>query len=414
MYEGSLSDLGTIKQKGFLYSEKYGDKVIGLHNKRDYFFELNFLLDSLLDFNRCGENISLEYLKGKVTSFLIDCFFTKTDERHKCINKFYEDLKKELRDNLVEYTVPLLIENLSFDSEMFVGDVKFVDYSPENRKKLLENSPIESHIPDIYQPEPKNIEKTLDRMKQVKSIGITKVTSIDFYKALEEASEKVEEALNVVRLFNINSYFGIFGGYNRPIFHEVIAINAKTGFVSSSTGWDGDIIECKFSADELKGDAKKAFENICAILKKGKESREEMENKLLIAINIFGDIQKSIEIQHNISKMFTALETLLVFNRFENKGDNIAERAVLINHISKEERIEKHELINKMYNCRNDLVHSGSTDFKRLQYDYLLVELLLCILNIAKHIDKYPKQENWEKIIKDAKDIVFETKLIFQ
>ena len=33
---------------------------------------------------------------------------------------------------------------------------------------------------------------------------------------------------------------------------------------------------------------------------------------------------------------------------------------------------------------------------------------------MAKHIDKYPEKKDWMKIIKEAKETMFETKLIFQ
>lgn len=412
MYEGSLKNPEILNPGEFAYSEKHGERVIFFHDIRNYKLKTNYLTEKIIDLNDFEKNTSLEYLTKKINRFLIDCFFIEKEERHVYINNFYDKIIKELNECKREYIVPLLIENLSFDSEMTIGNVEFIQYTIENCKKIIKADPLKTHIPEIYLPNPENAEKVSERVKQVKSIGIVKVISTDTKKAIEKAYEEVEQALNIIRLFNVNSYFGIFGDYNKPTFYQVVAIDSNTGSISSMRGWDGDMLECKFSINELPENGKKVFENIRTILKK--EKKEDMENKLLVAINIFGDIQKNREKQHNISKIFTALETLLVFERFENKGESIAERTVFINQVNKEDRIQKYGQLIKMYKCRNDLVHYGKTAFKRSEYNTLLAQLVLCILNVAKHIDKYPKQENWVKIIKEAKETMFNTKLIFQ
>ena len=83
----------------------------------------------------------------------------------------------------------------------------------------------------------------------------------------------------------------------------------------------------------------------------------------------------------------------------------------MINYSDKESRLSTYSFVVKLYNERSKLVHEGKTTFKELDFFRLLKELRSCIINIARHIDKYPTIESWDNLLKSVK---FDGKLEFQ
>ena len=134
-------------------------------------------------------------------------------------------------------------------------------------------------------------------------------------------------------------------------------------------------------------------------------------HELLLGINLFGEILKNRNSTENIIRIFTALETLLIRDRNEEKRINVAERLAYINHPDEISRIEAFNLVERLYNARSRLVHSGKTDFKEIDFNTLFVELQYCIITIAKLIDKYPEFKLWIDMIQSVK---FNGKLEYQ
>jgi hypothetical protein len=67
--------------------------------------------------------------------------------------------------------------------------------------------------------------------------------------------------------------------------------------------------------------------------------------------------------------------------------------------------------VERQYNARSRLVHSGKTDFKEIDFNSLFIELQICIITIAMFIDKYPEFKLWIEMIQSVK---FNGKLEYQ
>lgn len=398
IYDGKLDpeEDGYTIRNGRIFSYKHG-----------YNLELHKLIDALFEFDSTIlENNTKKYVEKKIDDFLFECFVDAIKNKTLKIDYFFKRLEKDLR-HTEEYLVPLPIENLSVYSEITIGKIRFLPYSEENYFNLFKEVGYTA----------KNGESLLKLntsspfMKKVGSIGVVTVSAGEVDKAIEKAEELINQALNIIRFFNIYYDFGIVGKYDYPYWYKVYTINISKKLLHYTSGFSGDTQECKFTKihyDELWKDY---ISNIDAILKKPESKRETMENKLLLAFNWFGEIQKNKNHKENIIRIFSALETLLISNKNEEKGYNVAERIVFINYPDRESRLSASALIKKMYKYRNNLVHEGATNFKELDYNTLLMQLHHCMAIIAKHVDKYPKLEQWIEIINDAK---LDKKLSFQ
>lgn len=407
-FGNSCLKLLSLMHEGILEPVEEGHRNNGeriASYKDGYSLELHKLIDVLFEFDMdILENNSREYIEKKINEFLFDCFFDGINNKTDKIYFFFNQLKNELRQSEI-YCVPLLIENISLYSEITIGKVKFLRYSDDNYRKIFEEAgyPIENGFDLI------NIDTKAPFMKRVHSIGVVTVSAREDSKAIEKGEELIEQGLNILRLFNMYYDFGIVGKYNHPWLYNRATFNISTKSLYSHRGWSGDISGCRFTKDDYDH-FKDIISNIDAVLKKSESDRKTMENKLLLALNWFGEIQKNRNHNDNIIRIFTALEALLV-NKNEAKGDNIAKRLAFINYPEKEKRLFVCNLVKKMYKHRNELVHEGKTKFKKLDYNTLLMQLRLGMITIAKHLDKYPNLEDWIKLINEAK---FDKKLPFQ
>jgi len=153
------------------------------------------------------------------------------------------------------------------------------------------------------------------------------------------------------------------------------------------------------------------FKDINEIITRTISDRTEIENKMILSIKWLGEIIKHRNSVENIIRLFTAFETLLIKDRFESKGIAIAERLAFINHADEKSRINVYDLVLALYTNRNNLVHDGKTNYKKMDFDTLIFELRYCILTIAELIDKYPDLKSWIDLIKSTK---FSGKLEYQ
>ena len=383
-----------------------GNKTISYKN--GYNLELTNFINEFPDYNLdvfsdVLKNYSHEYLKKIINNFLIECFFDDTEDKRALIDSFFQQLKDDLNESN-EYLIPIFIENLLLHStNVIIGKVKFIPYSIFNFGTLIKEAGYTDQI--IEMPSHSDINR-------VKSVGIVSVYAGDFIKAIEKAEELVDQSLNVIRLLYLRSGFGIQGKYNHPLMYNINVLNINQNIIHYYSGFSGDLLESKIDRTSYEG-MSKYISNIDTILKKSEIQRNKLENKLLLAINWFGEIQKNSDQQENIIRIFSALETLLL-DENEAKIVNVAERIAFISESNKNARLKVYELVSKMYKKRNELVHEGKTEFKEFEYNLLLIQLRECILIIVKNIDEYPTFRDWINLINDAREARFDEKLSFQ
>lgn len=383
--------------------ENKSDKKI-VSYKYGYHFELTNLINCLYKFDSdISNNFSHEYIKKRIEDFLFKCFFSDETNKAQLIDIFFKTLKQDL-EKIDKYLIPIYIENLSFhNSEVTIGNVIFIPYSIFNIGTIFREGG--------YTDKMEQISLNAD-MKMVKSVGIVSVYAGDAKKAIEKAEECVDQSLNVIRLFYLDSEFGIQGKYNHPLIYQINILNIDQNFIHNSIGWSGTQIESKI--DRTKYEKVKEYILIIDnILKKPENQRNKLEKKLILAINLYGDIQKNKGHKDNIIKIFSALETLLLVGN-EIIIDNVAERISFIIESNKCSRLDVYKRMRTMYKHRNELVHEGETEFMESEFNTLLMELRQCILIIAKNIEKYPDLIDWIDHINNAREERFNVKLSFQ
>ena len=113
-----------------------------------------------------------------------------------------------------------------------------------------------------------------------------------------------------------------------------------------------------FDLDNLYSNNSEVTEKLSQLLKKDDEDRLEMESKILIALDWFGEAMKELSRQEKLLKFVFCLESLLLGNEGCLK-QNIAERAALIYSKKFEVRNEIFGIVSNAYNFRNEIVHSG-------------------------------------------------------
>ena len=402
MQKGGL----TPPEEGSMIDFENEEKTISY--KYGYYLELTNLINEFSDSNsdifaNILENYSRGYIEQIINNFLYECFLNDEEDKKILIDSFFRELKDNLKETN-EYLIPIFIENLSFHStNVTIGKVKFIPHSIFNVRAIFKEAGYTGDI--INHPSPADISR-------VKSVGIVSVYAGDVTKAIEKTEDVVDQSLNVIRLLHLPSNFGIQGKYNHPLHRDIKSLNVTQNNVSSHMGLHGNTLGNKIDKsvwDELN----EYTLNIGNILKKSENQRNKLENKLLLAINLYGEIQKNSAHRDNIIRIFSALETLLL-DKNEPKIINVAERISFISQSDKIARLYVFELVSRMYKKRNELVHEGETVIKEIDYNTLLMELRRCILIIAKNINDYPNFEDWIDIINDARESRFNEKLRFQ
>ena len=402
MQEGRL----ILPEEGSKTNFENGEKTISYKN--GYYLELTKLINEFSDYNSdvfsyVLKNYSREYIERIINDFLFECFFNDEEDKKTLIDSFFHKLKDDLKETN-EYLIPIFIENLPFsNTNVTIGKVKFIPYSIFNLRTIFEEAGYTGKL--IEEP-------SYSDMNTVKSVGIVSVCTGDITKAIEKAEDLVDQSLNVIRLLYLRSSFGIQGKYNHPLRYKIKSLNITQNTIHSYIGLSGDVFKSEINKTQYEMMNEYRL-NIDNILKKPEIQRNKLENKLLLAINLFGEIQKNSDHQDNIIKIFSALETLLL-DKNEPKIVNVAERISFISKSNKTARLCVYELVSRMYKKRNELVHEGKTVFKEIDYNTLLIELRQCILIIAKNIDDYPNFEDWINLINVAREARFDKKLSFQ
>lgn len=371
-----------------------------LFYKPGYKTKLSKLVDYILkNKNNCSDNYSKEYLFTAINGFLFDLKFDPDKQKANKINSFFKSDKLFVENN--PYIVTRQIVNLSLDSDLSIGKVTFIPYTREKHESIYTDAGY------VFIDNSTSLFLHFNGDDDVGCIAKIEVVTADIKKAIELSDFIVEESLNVIRFYLPNFNFGTRGSLERRQKFST-AYGFKKNEMWSPKENIGIYPPVKLESNYIqKLRDNYGLTNIDDILKK--ESREDMEERLIISINCFSEILKHRENPENIIKLFTAMEALLLNN--EEKKNNLAERMAFITHSDEKKRNNLYNLVKESYSKRSDLVHEGVSKYEDNKFNELLNESYTCIMTVAKMIKKYPKFSDWENLIKNAK---FSCKLEFQ
>lgn len=363
------------------------------YQQSEYSKKINELADYLLNkVDKVTTNYSREYLLKSIDDFLFDLKFDADTNKAKMIDNFY-NTKKLFKEN-TNYIVTRQIVNLFLDSEFSIGNVTFIPYSREKHESIYRNEGVQKE--DL----PRYLHQKND--EHIGCIAKVEVPAGDYDKALELSDFLVDESLDIIRFYLKDTNLEM-RGISRPIKIYATICDKKTRNMRSLLR-NKDIkfpINLKLSkVEDLKNNY--GLTNFDNILKKEILHRTDMEEKLIIATKYFSEVLKYRDNPEKIIRIFTGLEALLL-DSGEEKKFNLAERLIYINHSDKNRRKEIYDSITDLYKKRSKLVHNGVPDYKEDEFISLSKEAHLCIINIARVIDKYQKFSDWKYLFETAK-----------
>lgn len=394
----------TEIRENFNFDEFFSIRIKGekyLYYQPEYRKKINELVDYFLkEVNQNATNYSKEYLLKSIDEFIFNLKFDKEPNKAMKIDEYFNSLTTLLKKDTT-YIVTRQIVYLSLDSELSIGKVTFFPYSREKHEKIYRDVGVKTEDISNF------MHKEND--EYVGCIAKVEISAPDQYKALELSSSLIEESLDLIRFYFGNADFGLRGTLTSLQTYATMCNDTKNMCSTLRNNDIRDTVNLKVSwFESLRSNY--GLTNIDNILKKDDLNRTDMEENLITSIKWFSEIYKHKYSPDNIIRLFISAETLLLGIN-EVKKQNLAEKLALINYTDERKRNDIYSFVKEKYEERSKLVHNGVSDYNKSDFIELSKELRLCIINIAKVIDKYRKFSDWENLIRKAK---FSCKLEFQ
>jgi len=382
----------TENYEGYRYLPQ-GDKVVTL--LEGYSVIIEKLIDRIYDnILQSEKNYDRNYLRKKIDDFVINLFFLKENNKTPKIDEYFKELKKELRI-IHSFFCAVFIQNLKISKEFKIGAVTFYPYSEKIYSDVFSDKGVKKPFPT---------KKDIKDKIRVYCFATCSVNCGTSQRAMELSEDMVETVLNVIRIFMPRGGFGIQGTLTSLEFSESSVYNLDEQVMTTSIQNKSveRYIDSTFSREEIDKNTI-ILKNIDTILLKEENQRSDMENKLIQAINWYGEI---IKFPHdrkiNLIKSCICFEVILIQDE-KVKKHNISDRIAFLINDNKEKRIEISELINKIYNIRNRLIHDGKAKFKELDYNVFIHFLRITIFKVAERINKYSCSFDWKNLFDDVK-----------
>lgn len=325
-------------------------------------------------------NLPEKYIREEVENILMLVFNQPKDQRNNILNdyltEFREIIKKKLKDEIKDYKFTLHVNRLLLEEDIVIGEVSFYKYD-ENKGNEINSDEIEKEYSFLrnMMGGPANFLKEGDTYAEVNATGVQ-----DYAYSL--ALYKMRLALNIIKLFLRPDYcvFGLVGESLDLIYRtSVLVTDSKEPRLRRElVGGHPEYFLNKKVLDFMEEHGLNELNNILK-----KESKlTEYENRLLTGIYWYGEAVSVIASDEKVGdgkrtnsienleffnrgekllKLFTALESVLIFSDTEQITQNIAERAAMIIAADYENRVNIKKRLIKIYNDRSKTVHQGLT-----------------------------------------------------
>lgn len=282
-------------------------------------------------------------------------------------SKFMEEIDKHIVSLFDElgripshkhlFIVPIM--DLSVARDITIGDTQIVSLNGQTLASLETKHSVkfrfrEEDLTQAANEIVKNNETTV--------YAIVVVDAPDDVKALELAMQKADASLNALRLYNYRAEFVVRDEYRKLLQREIVHINLKTkthseshsalNIVANISSIDPD------SITRMKNAGLDALNNL---LTKFPDELTTLQADILTAILWFGNAVKEEQRNMKFIKSIIALESLLIPDGGQGKGDRISKRyaSIMYAEASEHEKKEVFLTMRSLYNVRNSIIHSG-------------------------------------------------------
>lgn len=294
--------------------------------------------------DKVSEEFVREKLKEIIKKALLDIDHNKNNIIIREVGRFLKSVRKE---DIVFF---IRVFNLKCSKTYDFGYVKLYPNKTVFIREVSRNYPLEQNQRDaLYQ--------RFEEGERIHGIAEVHVSSAEEINAREKAFYDLDHFLNILRVFNEGNQIWI-EGEAIPIHRSYFSYNENTRILySSSERLDverGMIVP--FDLDQSYRFNPQLMNKIKSVLKKA--NRTSIESKIVNSLTWLGESVKEKDNAHKLLKMIIALESLLL-GKEANKKYLLAERCAFLLSEKFANRIKIKELIEKVYNLRNSIVHEG-------------------------------------------------------
>jgi len=257
-------------------------------------------------------------------------------------------------------------------------------------------------------------EKVLPKFRN-QIVAEVNVKSIDVTKANLMGKQHVYEALDVIRFFAIigvvpqsywsKNYFDVQGKLHKGILMTLLDIPTGNEILNAEASTTGYLLPFEITLEFVEHMNKCGIYIINELLCMNVINRNDFENRIISAIRFAGSSYMYAEEAESFLKCMISLESLLLSDK-ESKSENLAERVALIIANNLKDRSDVYDIMRKLYNIRNKIVHEGFVDVDRSDVVQLQYYTFLCIMNILNRY-KQEKITNINEFIKWIRDMKF-------
>lgn len=244
------------------------------------------------------------------------------------------------------------------------------------------------------------LEKYFEKNAREKEFCIAEVyaSSAEEINAKEKAFYDLDYFLNILRVLGRRNPIWI-EGENIPIYRFYFSYNRNKKELSGKS----ERVDAKINPidlDKLYRLNPQLMNRIESVLKK--KSRTSIESKIVNSLTWLGESVKEKDDVHKLLKMIIALECLLL-EKEANKKYLLADRCAFLLSNTFENRIKIKELVEDVYELRNDVVHEG----KRLNIRKKVLKglfMLISELNIKFLLsDEFKSMKAVQKFVERCK-----------
>lgn len=323
-------------------------------------------------------NFPENHIEDKFKDIITETYKVPLSERRKLINDELEKLKLDFKEEIKEWAFWIPITNFKlFTNQPFsIGNVNFFILDEKKGEEITDNIKIKDEKDEQFK---QDIQEHYITQNHGKVFAEAKVRGVQKY-AREEAMNKIRMVINVLRLYTGSSEenFGIVGEIIPKFYRKHFEFTIDDDYHSYPMELVGSLDEFVLTPDRIKHMKENELDLLDRMLSKQKPNY--FERRLLTAIYWFGEAigskefkEKDIHVEkpkihENLEyfkfgekylKLFTALESILIFEDHEPITLNISERVAMLLGVNYEERKQIKKILKELYYVRSKIVHKG-------------------------------------------------------
>lgn len=290
------------------------------------------------------------------------------------------------------YTVFVPIRHLSLAIDSIaIGHVEFVRISHALAQRMSSQTTIVRFLGNTSNNEDE-ILQGLQQFFKVGCLALVEVSANDDSKAVQVAIQRIEQSLNVLRYFRIDSAATIDG-------HGIDRASTKVLYWNStlnSVGVSLDSSRLAFPrvtiSQPVWDDRKKlGLADIHDLLLKPEDQLEQMEQDILSAVYWVGKSWADSSDTDGFIKIMSALDLLLAQDT-RNKKEMIARRFTSIVYAKSSDQtiLQIYDHVKKLYTIRNNIMHAGEKYVDKDTIAAARIYVILLLNLLLKNAKTYP------------------------